>query len=312
MCRNITQAEIPTAIRSMRSPISGLSGFVWVATVAMMVAVVSVASADQLTLATGEVLRGQVVEQTDTHIVLEHGVLGRLEIPRDKIADLDIEGKEDVKWKSNVNVTFNGASGNTEESSLRIGGRSRRRTPRTRLNLDVAYYISTADGKRDNNKFTSGIVHDWLIPESRWFFFADGRFDYDEFESWRQRLASHVGPGYDIIASKDFTLDARAGAGARKEWGSEEDDWKPEGLFALGLDWRISRRQSFDASAAIFPILNDFGNYRTRSDAHWAMKIFNDMDLAVTAGVTHEYQSVIDPGKDHNDLRFFTGLQFDF
>jgi hypothetical protein len=36
------------------------------------------------------------------------------------------------------------------------------------------------------------------------------------------------------------------------------------------------------------------------------------LDLSVTAGVTHEYQSKIDPDKDHNDLRFFTGVQFDF
>jgi putative salt-induced outer membrane protein YdiY len=223
----------------------------------------SVASADQLTLVTDEVLQGQVVEQTDTHIVLEHSVLGRLEIPRDQIKDLDIEAKTDVKWDSHINVTFNGASGNTEESSLRIGGRSRRRTPSTRLRLDAAYYLSTSESELDNNKLTVGIEHDWLLHESQWFFFGDGRFDYDQFESWRQRLAAHVGPGYDIIGKEDLHLDARVGVGPRKEWGSEDDDWEPEGLIGLRFDWEITRRQSLDASVAYLPIIADFGNSQT-------------------------------------------------
>lgn len=306
------RTSISAAVRSTRSSFGDRSARVWLTAVTTTVLAVSVASADQLTLATGEVLRGKVVEQTDTHVVLDHSVLGQLEIPRDKITDLDIEAKTDVKWDSHVNVSFNGASGNTEESSLRVGARSRRRTPRTRLTLDAAYYLSTSESKVDNNKLTVGIEQDWLFAESRWFAFADGRFDYDQFESWRQRLAAHIGPGYDIIDKEGLHLNTRAGVGLRKEWGSDEDDWEPEGLIGLGFDWDITRRQRFDASAAYFPIIGDFGNYRTRSSANWAMRIFNDLDLAVTAGVTHEYQSVIDPGKDHNDLRVYTGLQFDF
>lgn len=306
------RTSISAAVRSMRSSFGDRSVRIWLTVVAMMVMAVSVASADRVQLEDGDVLRGTVVEQTDAQIVLEHSVLGRLEIPRDKITDLDIEVKKDVKWDSHVNVAFNAAAGNTEESSLRIGGRSRRRTPGTRLRLDATYYLSTSESVIDNNKLTVGVQHDWLLRESRWFFFADSRFDYDQFESWRQRLASHVGPGYDIIDEDGLHLNARGGVGPRKEWGSEDDDWKPEGLFGLRFDWEITRRQSFDASAAIFPILGSSGTYRTRSAANWAVRVFNDLDLSVTTGVTHEYQSQVDPGKDHNDLRFFTGVQFDF
>lgn len=307
------RTSISIALRSRRSSFGVRSAPMWLAIVATILLTMSVASADQLTLATGEVLRGQVVEQTDAQIVLEHSVLGRLEIPRDQITDLDIEAKTDVKWDSHVNVAFNAASGNTEESSFRIGARSRRRTPGTRLRLDATYYLSTSDSVVDNNKLTLGVEHDWLLPGyGRWFLFADGRFDYDQFESWKQRLASHVGPGYDIIAKEGLHLDARGGVGARKEWGSEDDAWKPEGVLGLRFDWAITRRQSLDASAAIFPIMGSSGTYRTRSAANWAVRVFNDLDLSVTTGVTHEYQSQVDPGKDHNDLRFFTGLQFDF
>ncbi len=306
------RTSISVAVRSMRSSFGGRSARMWLAIVATILLTMTVASADRVQLEDGDVLRGTVVEQTDAKIVLEHNVLGRLEIPRGQIKDLDIEEKKDVKWDSHVNLAFNGAAGNTEESSLRIGARSRRRAPGTRLRLDAAYHISTSESIIDNNKLTVGIENDWLLRESRWFVFADGRFEYDQLESWRQLLASHVGPGYDIIDKDGFHLDARGGVGPRKEWGSEDDDWEPEGLFGLRFDWEITRRQSFDASAAFLPVLADFGNYRTRSAAHWAVRIFNDLDLSVTAGATHEYQSEIDPGKDHNDLRFFTGLQFDF
>ena len=34
--------------------------------------------------------------------------------------------------------------------------------------------------------------------------------------------------------------------------------------------------------------------------------------MSLTLGLEHEYQSQIDPGRDHNDLRLIAGLQFDF
>lgn len=321
--------------RSMRSPFDDRSARIWLVGIATMLLAVSVAGADEVELAGGDVLRGTVVEQTDTHVVLEHSALGRLEIARDQITSLVIdtppagEGrgaapekaekkpemagkKEDKKWKSHVNLAFNGSFGNSDTQSLRVGGRSVRKTPDTRLRLDAVYYISTSDGERDDNDLTLGILHDWLISESPWFYFAQLRYDYDQFESWEQRIAAHTGPGYHLIAKEAFDLDLRAGIGPRKEFGSQDEDWKPEGLLGFDLEWEVTKRQSFDFNSTFFPIVSDLDDYRTRTTAHWVLKLTDDSDLSVTAGLTHEYQSVVDPGREKNDTKIFTGLQFGF
>lgn len=303
--------------------------------IAMILLAVSVAGADEVKLVGGDVLRGTVVEQTDTQVILEHSALGLVQIPREKITSVVVgestsqEGggaapaekteKErpekrdrDVDWKSHVELAFNSSAGNTDTQSLRIGGRSRRRTPHTRLNLSTAYYLSASDGVRDNNRFTLGATQDWFIAESRWFYFAEGRYDYDEFESWEQRIAAHGGPGYNLIEMDNFDMDLRAGIGPRREFGSEDAAWKPEGLVGFDIEWKITKRQSVDLNSRFYPIVNDIRDYRTRTTAHWKLKVAPESDLSVTAGVVHEYQSVVDPGLDKNDIRIFTGVQYDF
>ncbi|MFQ5527763.1 MAG: DUF481 domain-containing protein, partial [Thermoanaerobaculia bacterium] len=301
--RNISLTEISAAVQSMRSAIGERYARIWLAAVATIVLAVSVAGADEVELVGGDVLRGTVVEQTDTHVLLEHSALGRLQIARDQITSLVVdtppaeEGagaeplekadkKKDKKWTSHLSLTFNGASGNTEENSFRIGGRSRRETPATRLRLDAAYYVSTSAGVVDNNKFTSGIVHDWLRPESPWFLFTSARYDYDQFESWGQRINAKGGPGYHLIAKDNFDLALRVGIGPKKEFGSQNNDWFAEGLVGVDLNWKMPNRQSFDVSSAIFPIVDDPEDFRTRTTVNWAIKVADGSDLSLSAGLT--------------------------
>ena len=59
-------------------------------TVLVIVAMITFAADPtwEIELTTGEVLRGQLVEQTDDAVVFEHPVLGRLTIPAGSVASL--------------------------------------------------------------------------------------------------------------------------------------------------------------------------------------------------------------------------------
>ena len=56
------------------------------ATVVSAILVAGSAGADSIKLESGDVLSGEVLEERDDAIVLDHPVLGRVEIPRDQIA----------------------------------------------------------------------------------------------------------------------------------------------------------------------------------------------------------------------------------
>ena len=307
------------------------------------------AGADEVVLVGGDVLHGKVLEQSDAAIVLEHSDLGRIEISRERIKSVTldspaaseaeaqqsqteaekIEGggwleqrfrkidswSSEMKkkgWSFYADLSVDDSSGNTDEQSLRIGAGIKHVLEDRRLAMDLSYFKKVSDGTTTDNKFSYGITRDWLKPESRWFYFAMGRLDYDEFESWDKRAAGHVGPGYNLIKRDKLTVDLRAGAGARKEWGSENDNVRSEGLGGVELSWEITNRQSLNASSFIYPVLSDTDDYRTRTSMDWRFLLEKESKMSFLVGLLHEYQAIVDPGKDRNDLRIYTGIRYEF
>jgi putative salt-induced outer membrane protein YdiY len=288
------------------------------------------ASAAEIQLDSGDRLTGSIVSETPESLVLDHPSLGRLEIAMARIASIDggenaareladialaqlAEAEEEASpWKTSVRFGLAATFGNTDEQTATAGVDSKRETDETRLILDGSYYYSQSDGDRTDNKFTAGVRHDWLLPDSKWFFFAQGRYDYDEFESWEHRFGGHGGIGYEFITSDEFDLRGRIGAGATKEWKSDDEDLKPEGLLGLDLRWQIKEGHSFILGTTLFPDLGDFGEFRWVTRADYSLLLSESLNMSFTIGLRDEYQSEVDPGSKHNDLRITAGLQFDF
>jgi len=215
-------------------------------------------------------------------------------------------------WSFSADLSLDNSTGNTDEQSLRIGVDAKRVLEDRRFTMDFSYFNKVSESTTTDNKASLGVVRDWLKPESPWFFFLMGRFDYDEFESWEERAAGHVGPGYHLIANDKVTLDLRVGAGARKEWGSDNDDVRAEGLGGINFNWKITERQSLNASSFIYPVLSDTDDYRTRTSMDWRFMLHKESKMSFLVGLLHEYQAIVDPGKDRNDLRIYTGIRYEF
>jgi putative salt-induced outer membrane protein YdiY len=292
--------------------------------------------ADVIELVSGDVLHGKVLERTDALVVIDHETLGRLELPADQVAsvmtdaeaaeqaaqqleeapaeavDSEEEEKEESPWSLTVDFSLNVSQGNTEESDFRFGLNARRLTEETRLRIDSSWYYKRDRSNTTDNKFTLGSRFDWLMPGSPWFYWVGGRFDWDKFESWDQRLSAQTGPGYHIIETDNFLLDVLGGLGTRKEWGSLNDDWKLEASLGLDTEYKINERQSLDFDITYFVDVEEFEDYRTRSTGNWRYAISNDMRLSLLVGYSWEYQNIADPGDKRYDFRFFVGIQYAF
>lgn len=310
--------------------------------------------ADEVVLASGEVLRGEIVAQTDEAITLEHPILGALAIPRDRIASwlegeaptaapggdaaaaapaegeaaaptpaeevadegaaaLEAATEADDGWDSRFELGFSSSTGNTDAQSLNVGIRSTRETERMKTAFDALYFYGATDGDRNTNKFTTGVLNDWLFPdESRWLFFAQGRYDFDEFQSWEHRLTAATGPGYRFIDTETFDLTLRAGGGVAKEIGSKRNQLIPEALTGGDLSWKINDRQDLTAATTFFWDLDETGEFRNTSTAAWNLTLDTESNMKFSLGLLNEYQSQVDPGVKHNDLKVFGALVFDF
>ncbi|MHC5180468.1 MAG: DUF481 domain-containing protein, partial [Planctomycetota bacterium] len=131
-------------------------------------------------------------------------------------------------------------------------------------------------------------------------------------ESWRHRAAFHTGPGYKLIQKADFWMDLRAGPGVRKEWGSETDDPEAEGLIGSSFEWKPTAKQTFSFKTLFYAAFSDFSDNRTRTTFDWDYLLNDEINLSFVFGILHEYQAVVDPGKDRNDTRIHTGFRFRF
>ncbi len=297
--------------------------------------IVPAAASDEILLTGGDRLVGEIIERTGDVVVLSHPVLGRLEVPVGAIVRIVSDDKDDDRkpgdpvvpspaapdappppappaWTSRFRLGAGGSFGNTDTQTFNADATATRKRDDARTTLDAAYRFGSSDGDRTDNRFSAGIEHDWLRPDSRWFSFASARYDFDEFQSWEHRFGGHAGLGYEVWDTERLSLILRAGGGVVQELGSRDEDLRPEGLLGADLAWQMSARQSLEVGTRFHPDLADAPEFRTVSSISWSWLVNDEAKMSLHTGVEHEYQSVVDPGKDHNDWRIIAGLQFDF
>lgn len=305
----------------------------------------AIAQTDEIELVGGDVLRGRVVEQTEERVVFEHPVLGLLELKMADVARITLSREQEPptkpvepadisptppieaapeqttlpaeadagsRWKFTLDLGVNGSTGNTETLDVRLGLLGAYEDKSMRTKFDLVYYYGEADGDRNTNKFTAGARNDWLLSESYWFYFAEGRFDHDEFQSWDWRVSGAGGVGYEFYDHETFTLLGRVGLGAVYEQGSDNEGVEPEALLGLDLKWKITEKQTLAASTTFYPALGDVGEFRAISGLDWTLDLDAAKGLKLKFGLHHEYQSVVDSGVDRNDLKLFGGVALQF
>lgn len=288
-----------------------------------------------VTLTTGETLAGQIISHNDQAMTLQHSFLGTLTIPADKIAEVNHATPQmqpdstdhggdpaihraqltDMRfvdgWKAQLELGGAETSGNTETLNLRAAFNAKKETELDRWKLDSAYIFSSNQHETTKNAFTAGILKDWLIPDQPWFYYAEGRYDFNQFQDWRHRIDGAAGMGYQLLKTDTLSILTRTGLGGAKEFG-DSNELRPEAQLGGELAWKISRLQSLSATTYYYPDLLDFHQYRTRSTLDWTIKLSNFEGLSLKLGLENAYQSFTSDDSFHNDFKAFGSLMVDF
>lgn len=299
----------------------------------------------ELELVTGDRLLGQIIEQSEGVVVLKHSVLGRIEIPADQISEVKIVSASDDQtskndasstraalpaaldsavdevphpprflegWHSQIELGLTGSSGNSNVASFRGALKAERETETERSTADASYFVTENRSETTRNEFTVGLIHDRMLPESPWFLFVKGRYDFDQFRPWRHRLGGHGGLGITLVKRDDLELNARLGGGLVKELDGERE-LRPEGLIGTALvRWNLTEKQTLSVNTSFFPDLAEWGEFRVLSNLDWKLKLDTASGLSLKIGIANEYESVTDNGAKHNDLKYYSALVFEF
>ncbi len=337
----------------------------WTFWMTLVICCQGAAGADVIELISGERLQGRIIEQTGATLVLDHSILGRLSIPAGAVrstlpqdtpddpqpaespapletgaADAEPQDPPDEDpvsphaatpttdqrpWKSRVELGFGTSEGNTEDANLVIAVRTTYEKPEVVHRFDARYSLRTSRGDRSENRFTGGVLSEWPRPNPRWNYFGQARYDYDEFQSWDQRVTGGGGVGYHLVDINDDTavdesepaidlldLRVRAGVGVRREFGSMNEDLQPEGILGAEFAWRLTPRQQLAANSTYFPNLSDREDYRIVTNAEWVLDVDTLSGLSIKLGFAHEFQSITNPGVHENDVSLYGAIVLDF
>ena len=230
----------------------------------------------------------------------------------------DEQNKPTIPMKSRIEAGVTGTQGNSETFDLRSYAESVYKNDDTRLKIDGSYYYGSAEEKetgRDvitRNEYNYGLINDWYFPEAPFSVFYSGRYSWDAFKEWTARWTASVGLGYQAIDEEDMYLTFRLGGGAVREYGTDEDEVRPEGLAAIEYKWNPSEGQEFYFDTTYYHDFSGEGLHRILSKSYYSVKLDVLRGLAFNVGVDNEYQAEVAEDFEHNDLKYYSSLSVEF
>lgn len=306
-----------------------------------LLAISLVAEARVVTLQNGDQLSGEVLNESEREITLQHAVLGVLIIPKNqiqtkphvpktvKLPEITVKSTKMATklpglfssgflegWTRRVAVGIKGENGNDVSMDLNFGLDASYRDESDRLILSSAYYYETEDKEKDTSKGHINFVRDWLRPNSEWFYYSYFRYEYDTFKSWKNRISLSGGTGYDFYREENLELSGRIGLGGSRTWGTE-NEVDLEGQLGMELAWEPEKLENHTLSCQfiVYPVLNDFGEYRTWIQCKWKIDFVFVRGMGIEFGFEHDFESKNDKsidGEKYYDLIYYGRLGINF
>ena len=286
----------------------------------------------QITLTNGDTLSGTILGREQGVIILQHESLGEIRLPESRIKETrfaavaqapgDAQAPQPAAeppdlllepllpgWERQFDLGIGGSEGNSQSRNIHGALTAKTESPEYRWDVRMAYDAAEEDGNRSRERFFAQANRDWLEPGSPHFYFAQGRFDWDDFQDWNYRVNTAGGYGYELVDRPGWTLRGKTGLGVSREFGGDEDKLSPEGLLGLESFWKLSEHHSIEFVTTLFPQLDEMGEYRSLTSLSWANKLNGTMRLKV--GLTNEYDSNVGEDVKHNDFTYTTSLSWD-
>lgn len=188
---------------------------------------------------------------------------------------------------------------------------TKRKTPEYLWHFLAEAFYSEDENRVRRNEGRVELTRRWTNPQSPWFLFATGRYQYNRLKVWEDRVGGYGGIGNNLIKADKFRLTAEAGLGGSYEFGTVED-FTPEAVFAAGAAaWSLTPRQELTFESRYFPNLEAFDEYRVEAELDWSLRLNAQTNTRLNLGVRREFENRINRD-DRDQTKYFAALQFSF
>lgn len=273
--------------------------------------------AQVVTLQNGDKLTGTVLSETPELLVLDHAVLGRLEIKKSALSPADEKKKEpakgDVEWERKIAAGYEMASGNTEYQ--RLNGDFLFNRNELWVNEWTFKGKGTvehgADSKLTVQRGDSSLRFAKSLTQKLYNFYRISA-EHDRFENLNARIIPTTGLGYWLSDKDDFKLLTEGGVGYQWEFLHPDGVEQKVLLHTRAMiSKKLTERLETGFDHYYFPTLRDFGDYRIESEAFLRYAFSEQLALKITAQNQYQSRPKSETTKK-NDFRLISGLEYSF
>jgi len=274
-----------------------------------------VGEAVDLKLETGEVLKGVLVEETETEVVIDHEWLGRITIARDQLKkppqpNPGLFGTSLLEgWRRRLSTGISGSEGITKKLNVLFRAEIDTQKERFRGDFDGRYIYESENKSKSENKSRVTYLHDLLFPETRFFLYGVGNWDTDEFEDWDHRLQGSGGVGLEIYKSDPFTVRGRMGPGFSTRIG-DQDGTAAEGVANVQAIWLPIEGQEIRSSVTYRLDGTEFPEFLLNGKLDWTIALAYVQGLNLRLSALYEYDSK--GAENNNDLDYTASIVYEF
>ncbi|WP_432798094.1 DUF481 domain-containing protein [Poriferisphaera sp. WC338] len=217
-------------------------------------------------------------------------------------------------WERSFQAGFSGSEGNSDTLNINLGLNLHFEDQWKVWDISSAFFYATAQGAIVKNQVYVQAIRNWKLPETKWYVFAQGRYDMDQFQAFQNRFSIVAGGGYPVISVEGFELKGEVGAGGTYNTGFADRPFVPEGYLGMKIDWEIDENQSLMFREQYFPDLSEaFRQGRTITNLDWVIRMRNMEGISLKFGLLYEYNARVDSARpNHNDLQFYGALAWEF
>lgn len=280
-------------------------------------------------LKNGDILNVIILNQTKDRLIVRHESLGQLKIKKQAITNLQSIALNSIKhsdnpsheistvdqglfgtgfltdWSRSVEMGINGASGPSNNASVRAGLNASYEDKLDRWDFKAIFIYKQEDNVTTDNSIKADLLKDWFLKDSKWFYFARIGFDWDEFKDWDYRARLSGGPGYRFFKNEQWDFSTRVGLNGVYEVMKPNDVIRLEGIIGLHLSWKITEQQALKIDNYFYPAITDSGEYRNVTSVEWVHQLDYYKGLAIKIGLHNEFDTT---QTEKNDLKYHAAI----
>lgn len=234
------------------------------------------------------------------------------------LAQAQVTQKPDGEWRSLFTAGASIATGNTDAKSASLGADIIKLTTSDKWAITgAAQYARSTGATTANHVGGSTIYSSDFAPQ--WFGFGELDLLHDVPSDLALRTTVGSGIGYHVVKKPDQSFDLSAGLAYTMDRYRHEQVIQDETrrrydhaelLFAEESNNKLSDTTTFKQKLTVYPNLRDTGDVRTVFDA--GLSVAMTRQLALTATLSHRYDSRPGEGLGRSDTLFVTGVSLRF